>query len=500
MTVAACGRARSTGSGAGRPRRRQPSEPPPGTITVWAMGAEGEKLPELAKEFEAANPAPRSTSPRSRGTAAHDKFTTAITAGETPDVAMVGTTWMGEFADLDALDPTPASIDTRRVLRGRQVDHRGGRHGLRRPVVRRDPAGLLPHRPGRAGRLRASAPPTGTGLKQMASAMQTKAGAKWGIGLQAGGAGSWQYVMPFAWSNGAELAKTTATPTTSTPRRWSRRWSTTRATSPTASPTRPRRRPDHRGRLRQRQGADVHLRPVDDVGGREASVARASRTSTTSRRSRPEGGSLVVRRRLEPRRCSRTARTATASGSSSSGCRARGPGRSGTGCPPTCPSVSAAWDDPALSVDEKLADVRRAARDRQGAAVVPDLGAGRHRLRHRDGEGHQDRRRPGRGAEDRPEPGRLDRHRAVRRHVPATDGPAAVPPPSARPLPAGREGRAALDAGPAVLPAVPRLHASWPVIQSVYMSFTDTTGATCARRSRSTSIGSTTSPGRCRRR
>jgi multiple sugar transport system substrate-binding protein len=41
----------------------------------------------------------------------------------------------------------------------------------------------------------------------MAKAMQTKAGAKWGIGLQAGGTGSWQTLMPFAWSNGADLTK-----------------------------------------------------------------------------------------------------------------------------------------------------------------------------------------------------------------------------------------------------------------------------------------------------
>ena len=41
----------------------------------------------------------------------------------------------------------------------------------------------------------------------MAKAMQDKAGAKYGIGLQAGGTGSWQSVMPFAWSAGADLTK-----------------------------------------------------------------------------------------------------------------------------------------------------------------------------------------------------------------------------------------------------------------------------------------------------
>ncbi len=34
---------------------------------------------------------------------AHDKFTTAIAGGTTPDVAEVGTTWTGEFADVGAL-------------------------------------------------------------------------------------------------------------------------------------------------------------------------------------------------------------------------------------------------------------------------------------------------------------------------------------------------------------------------------------------------------------
>ena len=43
------------------------------------------------------------------------------------------------------------------------------------------------------------------GLKAMAKAMQAKGGAKWGINLQAGLTGSWQTVMPFAWSNGAAI-------------------------------------------------------------------------------------------------------------------------------------------------------------------------------------------------------------------------------------------------------------------------------------------------------
>ena len=74
------------------------------------MGAEGDKLPTLAKQFESANPGAKVNVTAIPWDAAHDKFTTAITAGKTPDAAMVGTTWMGEFAGLGALDPTPAVV------------------------------------------------------------------------------------------------------------------------------------------------------------------------------------------------------------------------------------------------------------------------------------------------------------------------------------------------------------------------------------------------------
>ena len=170
------------------------------------MGAEGEKLPELAKEFEEDNPDATVEVTAIPWDSAHDKFTTAITAGETPDAAMVGTTWMGEFAGLDALDPTPSSVDPDAFFEGAwsttEVD--GTSYGVPWYVETR----LVYYRTDLAEQAGWSEPPTDwEGLKQMASDMQTKAGAEWGIGLQAGGVGSWQSVMPFAWSNGAELTK-----------------------------------------------------------------------------------------------------------------------------------------------------------------------------------------------------------------------------------------------------------------------------------------------------
>ena len=161
LTMSACGREADDGSSA-ETGKAVASGAATGTITVWAMGAEGEKLPELAKEFEAANPGVKVQVTAIPWDAAHDKFTTAITANKTPDVAMVGTTWMGEFAGLGALDPTPGDDRQVRLLRGRPEDHRGRRHVLRHPVVRRDAAGLLPHRPRRRRPGSRARRPTGT--------------------------------------------------------------------------------------------------------------------------------------------------------------------------------------------------------------------------------------------------------------------------------------------------------------------------------------------------
>jgi len=175
-----------------------------GTITVWALGGEGEKLPALAKEFEAENPGVKVNVTGFPFDAAHDKLATAITAGTTPDVSQIGTTWMGEFAT-QALDPTPAVIDKSAFFEGAQktTEVGGTSYGVPWYVETR----LVYYRKDLAAKAGFTTLPTDwAGLKSMAKAMQTKAGAKFGIDLQAGGQGSWQTILPFAWSNGAEVA------------------------------------------------------------------------------------------------------------------------------------------------------------------------------------------------------------------------------------------------------------------------------------------------------
>ena len=119
LTVSACGR-EDAASGAARPARPWPPAPPraPSPCGPWAPRAAS--LPGLTKEFEAANPGVKVQVTAIPWDAAHDKFTTAITANKTPDVAMVGTTWMGEFAGMGALDPTPGEVDKTAFFEGAQ--------------------------------------------------------------------------------------------------------------------------------------------------------------------------------------------------------------------------------------------------------------------------------------------------------------------------------------------------------------------------------------------
>src|SRR5688500_3862055 len=59
---------------------------PSGEITVWAMGAEGEKLDVLAKDFMQQNPEITVKVTPIAWEVAHDKLITSIAGGTTPDV------------------------------------------------------------------------------------------------------------------------------------------------------------------------------------------------------------------------------------------------------------------------------------------------------------------------------------------------------------------------------------------------------------------------------
>jgi multiple sugar transport system substrate-binding protein len=202
ITLAACGR----DSGGGQDEAKSVAEgKATGEVTVWAMGAEGEKLSDFAKAFTTENPDAKVTVTAVPWDAAHAKIASAIAAKQTPDVSMIGTTWMGEFAKTGALDPTPTDLIDKGAFFPGAWDTtvvNGTSYSVPWYVETR----LIYYRKDLAQQAGVTVPPqTWDDLKAMAKGLKEKAGARSGLYLQPGGTGSWQSFMPFAWSNGAEI-------------------------------------------------------------------------------------------------------------------------------------------------------------------------------------------------------------------------------------------------------------------------------------------------------
>jgi multiple sugar transport system substrate-binding protein len=136
---------------------------------------------------------------------AHDKLAGAIASGDTPDVSLIGTTWMGEFAEAGGLMPTPEGlVDEADFFPGawQSTEVGGTSYGVPWYVETR----VLYYRKDLAEKAGWSEPPqTWEELKTFAQDMESKGGADFGLNLQPGQTGSWQTMLPFAWSNGASL-------------------------------------------------------------------------------------------------------------------------------------------------------------------------------------------------------------------------------------------------------------------------------------------------------
>jgi multiple sugar transport system substrate-binding protein len=183
--------------GVGRPEAVE------GDITVWAMGAEGDNLGVLADAFMEEFPDISVEVTAVPWDAAHDRLVTAIAGGEVPDVSLIGTTWMGEFAVLGGLEPTPESIDPSQFFEGAWnttvVDDVS--YGVPWYVETR----LIYYRTDlvEEGGFN-QAPANWDELTQLAQAA-VDGGAEFGISLQPGGTGAWQTFMPFFWQAGGEI-------------------------------------------------------------------------------------------------------------------------------------------------------------------------------------------------------------------------------------------------------------------------------------------------------
>jgi multiple sugar transport system substrate-binding protein len=176
-----------------------------GTIEVWAMGTEGEELDAFSKAFEDANPDADVKVTAIPWEAAHNKIANAIASGETPDVSLIGTTWMGEFAQAGGLMATPKDlVDEADFFPGAwgSTEVGGTSYGVPWYVETR----VLYYRTDLAEKAGWSKPPeTWDELHQFAQDLVDKGGAEYGLSLQPGQTGSWQSMLPFAWSDGASI-------------------------------------------------------------------------------------------------------------------------------------------------------------------------------------------------------------------------------------------------------------------------------------------------------
>jgi multiple sugar transport system substrate-binding protein len=87
------------------------------TLRIWAMGREGEVLSQLIPGFEKEHPDIHVEVQQIPWTAAHEKLLTAYVGDATPDIAMLGNTWVPEFVALNALAPLDSFVAQSKEIR-----------------------------------------------------------------------------------------------------------------------------------------------------------------------------------------------------------------------------------------------------------------------------------------------------------------------------------------------------------------------------------------------
>ncbi|MEU0919882.1 sugar ABC transporter substrate-binding protein [Streptomyces cyaneofuscatus] len=175
------------------------------TLTVWAMGAEGEKLAEVAKVYEKANPNITVKVTPVGWDVAHQKLVSAAAAGTLPDVAQMGGSYMGEFAELGVLEPVDTKVFDKKDFfpaGWEQGEVDGTAYGVPWYVDTR----VLYYRTDLAEKAGVTKAPTNwKELQDLATAYQKKAGTKWGLSIQPSGLDTVQNFYSFLYSAGGEI-------------------------------------------------------------------------------------------------------------------------------------------------------------------------------------------------------------------------------------------------------------------------------------------------------
>ncbi len=200
LVLTACGRSDDAATAGGEAGTISDG-PATGEVTIWAQGTEGEALKDFLAPFEAENPDVTITVTPVPWDSAQNKYQTAVAGGTTPDIGMLGSDWMPTFAN--SLQATPEAIDTSGMfpfaVQGTEFD--GVNYGVPWYVETR----LIFFR---SDLMEAAGfeefPTDWDGLKELAKAYQA-GGAEYAIALPTGGWNGFLNTLPFVWSNGAEL-------------------------------------------------------------------------------------------------------------------------------------------------------------------------------------------------------------------------------------------------------------------------------------------------------
>jgi multiple sugar transport system substrate-binding protein len=199
LALTACGRADddSTGgeSAAGSTTTVDDS-PAEGDITIWAMGEEGEKLPDFVQGFTEENPDANVEVTTIPWADVMTKFQTAVAAGTVPDAIMIGSSFMPTMVATGGLAPVPDGlVDSADFVEGAAASTvaDGVDYGVPWYVETR----VLYYRSDLAKAAGVEAPTTWEELTAFAEAMKAN-GSTYGLQLPMGDAeDSTQVILPF---------------------------------------------------------------------------------------------------------------------------------------------------------------------------------------------------------------------------------------------------------------------------------------------------------------
>jgi multiple sugar transport system substrate-binding protein len=193
----ACSKGAATGNGGASGTAQQQV-----TLSVWAMGDEGDKLgnSDVVQQFEKDNPNIKINVTAIPWNVAHDKLITAVAGRQTPDITQLGTTWAGEFSKLNAMDDVPSSIDTNAFYKA-AIDA-GSYNGKLVGVPWYVDTRVLYYRKDLAQQAGiGQAPQTWEDLNTLAQAYHDH-GAHYGIALSSN---NWEEYVPFLYSAGGDI-------------------------------------------------------------------------------------------------------------------------------------------------------------------------------------------------------------------------------------------------------------------------------------------------------